>query len=412
MITTAIVFLGISIAFVLLQSVLIFQYTTVLKKKSSRVAADHASPVAIILCVRGFDPSLKSCLQSLTQQDYSQKTLFVVGDNANDPGLLAAREFLDANHNGVDFRILVNDQVHQTCSLKCSNLIFACAQLEQQIEFVALVDADSSPPRDWLRMMIAPFSHDDVAVSTGVRWFISNGSYLGTLVRYIWNTAAIVQMVCYQIPWGGSLMIRASFIRDADVLEQWSKGFCEDTMLDSICRRQNKQISVVADAVIPSAEQTELSACIPWISRQLLTTKLHHPKWPLVLGHGLLTGTLSFGSLILMLYGAASHTLAAAILFACTYLLIQVSNVLLLNWIEIPIAKKDRQNSTRIGLMRFMVGILTTQVCYCLAVIKTVFARAVRWRQIEYRIKKSSIELVEYRGFNQSETGGNPSRSL
>lgn len=412
MTTVAIVFLGISIAFVLLQSVLIFQYTTVLKQASSRVAADHSSPVAIILCVRGFDPSLQSCLQSLTQQDYSQKNLIVVGDNPNDPGLLAAKEFLDANHNGIDFRILVNDQVHQTCSLKCSNLIYACTQLDQQIDFVALVDADSSPPRDWLRMMIAPFSQNDVVVSTGVRWFVPNGSSLGTLVRYIWNTAAIVQMVCYRIPWGGSLAIRTSFIHDANVLEHWSKGFCEDTMLDSICRKQHKQIAVVSDAVIPSDEQTELSACTPWISRQLLTTKLHHPKWPLVLGHGFFTGTISFGSLILMVCCVAFQAYTAAILFACTYLLIQVSNVLLLNWIEFPITQKDRTISVRVGLVRFMFGILTTQVCYFAAIIRTVFSSVVSWRQIEYRIKNNSVELVEYRSFNQTETDGEPSRSL
>lgn len=411
MTTVAIVFLGTAIAFVLLQSILIFQYHRVLKQSSARVDSDHSTSVAMILCVRGFDPSLTNCLLALTQQDYSQKTLIVVGDHEKDPGVIAAKQFLE-KQNRLEFRILINDQIHKTCSLKCSNLIYACQRLEDQISVVALVDADANPPHDWLQMMVAPFSDQQVAVTTGIRWFIPSGPLWGTLVRYIWNTAAIVQMVCYRIPWGGSLAIRTSYIRETNLLEQWSNGFCEDTMLDTICSKHKKKIAVVTDAIIPSDEQTELSTCIPWISRQLLTTRLHHPKWPLVFGHGLLTGTLSFGSLLLAMTCVVIQSLDAAMLFAGTYLLIQASNVLLLNWIESPIARKDRSITTRIGIARFLVGILLTQVCYCTAILKTVFARTVSWRQIDYRIRSNSVEPVGYRPYQQLDVDTTRSSSL
>lgn len=411
MTTFAIVFLGTAIAFVLLQSILIFQYNRVLKQTSGRVGSDHPTSVAMILCVRGFDPSLTNCLLALTQQDYSLKKLIIVGDHVTDPGMIAAKQFLE-KQNSLEFQILINDQIHKSCSLKCSNLVYACQRLDDQIDVIALVDADSNPPQDWLQMMVSPFKDHEVAVTTGIRWFIPTGPLSGTLVRYIWNTAAIVQMVCYRIPWGGSLAIRTSYIRETELLEYWSNGFCEDTMLDTICNKDKKKIAIVADAIIPSDEQTELATCIPWISRQLLTTRLHHPKWPLVLGHGLLTGTLSFGSLLLAITCVVIQSHVAAMLFAGTYVLIQAGNALLLNWIESPIARKDRSLTTRIGLARFLLGIFLTQTCYCTAILKTVFARTVSWRQIDYQIGSHSVEPVGYQPYQQLEIDNKQSSSL
>lgn len=388
--------------FVLIQSILVLYYYLTVRRESSLAPSDSEQNVAVLLCVRGLDPSLPECFRAIANQDYDRKTFLIVGDSASDPAIVAAGDFLKANPD-LNGRILINKTFHSTCSLKCSNLIHAFEEIGNEFEFVALIDADTRPPKNWLRMMIHPFEDPKVAVTTGIRWFRPVGKLWGTTVRYIWNAAAIVQMVCYRIPWGGSLAIRTQFVREGNVLEEWKHGFCEDTMLQRLTSRQGMRVEVVSDAVIPTDEQTTVSDCLPWISRQLLTTRLHHQKWPMVLGHGVFTAVLTFGSLILGLATLFSFWLYASLLFFLTYALIQITNWLLLAWIESPLIRKTHVDRSEISAIRFRLGILVTQVCYAAAMLRTVLMRRETWRQISYRIRGKSVEMEDYQPYEQAD---------
>ena len=289
MIVCGTVFFLFTVGFVLVQGILVGLYVRKMRQATSK-KDDFQPSVAIVLCVRGLDPSLEDCLKALVAQDYRRKKIFVVGDHEQDHGLQLARK-MSQQEPGL-LSVHVNNEILQTCSVKCSHLISMTRQIESEFDLIALVDADTVPDESWLESMVQPFVDSDVNATTGVRWFSVGGKKWGSWVRYIWNTAAIVQMVCYRIPWGGSLALRSSFLREADVLDEWSRGFCEDTMLQKLSRRTGGRIEVVPEAVISSEEETSLARCIPWISRQLLTARLHHPRWPLVLAHGLATGLL------------------------------------------------------------------------------------------------------------------------
>ena len=52
-----------------------------------KVAADEQAPVAVILPLRGADPSLPGCLQGLLNQSYASFTLHIVLDRADDPAV-------------------------------------------------------------------------------------------------------------------------------------------------------------------------------------------------------------------------------------------------------------------------------------------------------------------------------------
>ncbi|MEC9094332.1 MAG: glycosyltransferase family 2 protein, partial [Planctomycetota bacterium] len=298
--------------------------------------------------------------------------------------------------------IQVNSEILETCSVKCSNLISVIRQIESEFEFVVLVDGDTLPGGNWLEAMIRPFDNPEIKVTTGIRWFDVTGSRFGTWVRYIWNTAAIVQMVCYRIPWGGSLAIRTSFIRDAEVLDEWSRGLCEDTMLGKLCRRTGGKIEVVPEAIMPSEEEISIKDCVPWISRQLLTARLHHPRWPLVLFHGIATATLTFGAFILMMASLFAGSFSAAIWFASGYLALQLGNVLLLNWIESPVREiRDSEVTFFRNPLIYLLSIVLTQVCYVTAVFRAVFVSRLNWRKVCYRIHGKRVELTEFAPYVQ-----------
>lgn len=403
-----------TLGFVVVQSVLVRRFVGILRRGQlkPRAPAEAASEtpaedssgdpvaVAIVLCVRGADPSLEACLNSLLGQQYVHRKIHVVGDAEQDPGIQLARRFA-AEYPG-QIEVFINRDLLETCGLKCSHLVHVLQRLRNDYEYCVLVDADTVPPSDWLDRMLEPFADPQVRVATGIRWFEVVGPRLGTWVRYTWNTAAIVQMVCYGIPWGGSLAIRTSFLDEADVLSAWSHGFCEDTMLQSLARRVAGRVEVVPEAVIRSSEETTLGRCLSWIARQLLTARLHHPRWPLVLGHGLLTGLLAVGLPVLLLASLIAGNGVAALWSAAAWLLLQISNFGLLNWIESPVRSgRAEVSSVFRSPLRFVASMFMTQCCYPWALLQATVARQVEWRQIEYRIDGRQIKMLEYRPYQQ-----------
>ncbi len=84
------------------------------------LARDPTSPrTAVVLCLRGRDPFLEKCLESLLKQDYPDYQLHVVVDNRQDPAWQVAESL--ANRYGAD-RVCIEalDERQDTCSLKCS----------------------------------------------------------------------------------------------------------------------------------------------------------------------------------------------------------------------------------------------------------------------------------------------------
>ena len=196
--------------------------------------------------------------------------------------------------------------------------------------------------------------------------------------------------------------MRTSFLRNSDVLDGWSRGFCEDTMLQKLATRAKGKVEVVREAIIPSEEETSIGNCIPWISRQLLTARLHHPRWPLVLAHGLNTAVLTFGTLVLCIVSLSMAYWTAAIWFAAGHLVLQLGNLWLLNWIESPVRNLRNTSSTFWkNPVLFLASIGLTQYCYVIAMLRTVFARRVLWRQVTYRLRGKKVELLEFKPFEE-----------
>ena len=109
--------------------------------------------VAIILCVRGLDPTLQRCIESLTKLDYQNYKLWIVADHESDPALPCVRDFLDETE--IRFELLVLPKIAEKGGLKCQSLVFACesifTQNENEPEFIALLDADTHARKDWLK---------------------------------------------------------------------------------------------------------------------------------------------------------------------------------------------------------------------------------------------------------------------
>ncbi len=360
----------------------------------------------VILCLRGADPFLPECLDGISRQDYDNFQLAIVIDHHDDSSYPAVQQWLDRNpawSNNVSVEFL--SEILPNCTLKCSSILQVVNNLEPEFDFVAIIDADVGAHPQWLRQLATGlFRKKSIGAVSGNRWFVPQKTNTGSIVRATWIACSIVQMVCYRIAWGGSLAIKSETIREANLAEHWSKGFCEDTMLYSKLKQIGQTVEFQPRVLMVNRESCSLKDFANWMSRQLLCSKLHHPAWPLVFAYGMLfpitlvcqLGWLGFEDI------SQPYTLLLLWVFAISLVLLMI-NLPLIS-LATRIAIGDRL--PRLGTIEILIRQFKTAatlpilgIVYVRGLFKTMFLRTVSWRGIEYTIEKSNVTLNEYRQY-------------
>ncbi len=362
----------------------------------------YCPTAAIVLCLRGDDPALSDCLEGIAWQSYPDFQLFCVLDHPNDP----ANQIL--KDNSYKFtrppKTIVVDAVSPSRSLKCNSLLCAIDAIGSAYEVIAFIDADTVPDPRWLSDLVQPLGNLQIGVTTGNRWFSASDHQLGSLLRQTWNAAAVVQMILYRIAWGGSWAARRETLLDSQFRQHLETAFCEDTALNGAFG--DKTVHCVPHLVTLNNETTNLRGAFGFIVRQLLTLRLYHRAWPLVLCHGLIilaAGAISIIAMVLLVLSADwQWTILLGVCIAC----FQLVNLLLLIFIE----RQNRQIlAYRDTIVRsvledspglFLLSVVAAQVVHPVAIIKAWLARTATWRGIEYRIMpQSKVRMVQYQPY-------------
>jgi hypothetical protein len=262
-------------------------------------------------------------------------------------------------------------------------------------------------------------AEEQVDVATGNRWYMPKTNSWGAMVRYLWNVAAIVQMYWYEVPWGGTLAVKRTTIHQASLLDRWRQALCEDTMLYHQLGKHGLRVKFVSSLMMVNREDCALGACLSWIRRQLLTMRLYHPRWPLVLVHG-------FGTTLLLGVAVAATAIAAfqrdwttALWCGGCIVAYEAIMVGLLVPMEIAVRRivQSRGEPTRwisaSTVCCLVPAIVLTQVVYTLALIGAQFAGKVAWRGVTYRIGGSwGIERLDDPPYTSESSGGEAGHSL
>ena len=389
------------------QAVLVLGYIARLWKLAPEMASDADCPVAtVVLCVRGSDPSLVDAVRAILRQDYPDYELLFVFDSERDPGFKVVQDLIREPHDCAA-RLLVLPKASGHSSLKCDAVVHATKSLSEQTEIVALIDADTIAHPSWLREMVVPFKDPQVGATTGLRWYEAPGAEMGPLVRSIWNTAAIVQMYWYRITWGGSLAVRRQVLHETNLVKRWAHAFCEDTLVRGELENQGYRVVVIPSLHMVNYERCTIQNFYPWASRQLLTTRLYHPAWPFVLGHGMGTSCGLALGVILFLLAFWFHQVglvAALFISLCAYEAISLA----LLWGIVLAARRILKRAGRplpswggeMGIL-YAVALPVTQVMYAFAMIRAMFAKSVQWRGIRYDLRRDgSVRLRDYAPFS------------
>ena len=348
----------------------------------------------VVLCLRGADASLAPALAALANQSYPGRwRLQLVVDSQADPAWALAKASLAALEPQASWqaaRMAPLGQRPQRGSLKSASLRQAFAHLHPATALVALVDADAIVSPDWLADLARACSQPGIGAVSGNRWYQPQGSSLAGRVRAGWNGGALVLMTLLAIPWGGSLAVRRQVIDAGAWSDRLLTSLCEDTALIEPLHQLGWRYAFRPELIaLDQDDSMALAALAPWIGRQLLTARLHHPAWPLVALHGV-------GSALLLAATGALLLVGRSAVLAAAFGLYELGCMGLLLWIEAtalaalakPHPSALRRQPAALGRRAWdwLRDLPATQVLYALAVWHACWKRQVSWRGITYRV--------------------------
>lgn len=378
--------------------------------ENEELLVDKELPSAvIILCLRGADPLLHKCLEALLNQNYPNYELQIVIDSYKDPAWEMVHQTVKrqpAKHVKISSLVVPR----ATCSLKCSSLVQAISGLNSNCEVVALVDADTVVHSNWLRELVSPLANPKVGATTGNRWYLPQGRYWGSIVRYIWNVAAVTQMHFYRIPWGGSLAIKTEVFRQTALLSKWEQAFNEDTMLQDILQQQGLRVEFVPSILMINREESDLKSFLGWVKRQLLCSRLYHTAWNAIAIHGILTTVLPSVAVMLLLTTWLNEEWLNSAYFGGGLVIYVVTQILCLTILEYKVRGIVQQKGDTLPLVnlstifKVLLVLPLTQIVYALALTSAMCMRQVEWRGITYQIKGPwDIKLIKYQPYTYAE---------
>ena len=329
----------------------------------------------VLLCLRGVDPSLQGLMAALAAQRYPGRWhLQMVVDRETDPAWPLVQPWLEASGAGWStIRCSALQERPLQGSLKCAALRQACAGVKPSTELVVLLDADASLAADGLARLARACWRPGVGAVSGNRWYAPSGAGLLSWTRAVWGAAALVLMTLLQIPWGGTLAVRRSVVEAGDWIKLLERGLCEDTGLLQPLRQQGLRYEPRPELlVVERGDVKRWGGLQRWISRQMLTARLHHPAWPLVLLYG-----LGSTAVLVLLLGALLAGAVQPVVFyelGCWILLLLLQRQVIGVW-------PDRREAGGWGL-----ALLPGQAIHTLTTLGAWGQRRVEWRGVHYAV--------------------------
>ncbi|MEI8374777.1 MAG: glycosyltransferase family 2 protein [Planctomycetota bacterium] len=373
------------------QAAMLIVYTRFLHRFRRPALMNNECPrAAVILCVRGLDPFLPACLTGLFRQDYPDYDVWIVVDSTRDAAWPVVNKLAQQSDKH-DIHVLPLTERLATCTRKLASILQAISHIDDTHEIVALLDSDTIPHAAWLRELASPLKDPQVGVSSGNRWYMPAAPTAGSLVRYLWNVAAVVQMYWYDIGWGGSLAIKTKFLRQSDLRQRLANGFSDDTTICRCAHAHGYRIAFSPPLVMVNRESCSLKGVFGFLERQLLAVRLHNSWWWAVVGHGVATTTmLGLSCLLGLIAVATDHWSAAAWIGTAlaTYWASMIVLIIPLEWCARRIVRERGEAITGFGAwgwLRIAMAVPLTQLVHFAALVVAIFARTHRWRGVLYQ---------------------------
>ena len=215
----------------------------------------------------------------------------------------------------------------------------------------------------------------------GATWFATSGM-----------PGAQLQTQIYAIPWGGSMALRRQLLQKNGLADHWQRCFCDDTGLGELMRRRGLRLCFLNALTLVNQESISLKACVSFIRRQLLCTRLDLRRWPFLLG-------ANVGAMLAL--ATATCFLVAGLWYAHPWWVLgfggallfhfvgQVSALLFGEWYVRRLVRQRGQPALPwcLSWKLVLVPLLAEAInAYCL--VSALLARTVHWRGVDYIVPR------------------------
>lgn len=393
-----------SLAFALFHLVGAEVFAAWLRRQDTATPNPNSSDkLAILVASRGFDPSLPQMLRGLLEQDYPHYEVHVTVDESFGP----VREKLGAliadhpQRDRLKFHPL--GKPLETCGLKNSALLVGIRELSPDVARIAMIDTDIIPPPNWLSDLNAYLDDSQIGAVSGAQWFEPGDTFQpGTLVRSLWNAAAVVPTCMFANAWAGSLAFRRRSFEQAGLAKLWEQTIVDDGPLPQAMRKLGLEMKFARNMFMINRESCSFRYVNNWLTRMLCWSKLYEASFRNTLVHAIFTAAILVGLVLAAIGSLMSGSLSGLLTVIAT---VAIGNALyVLAWARVrraittatPAVSTALAGSpspaTWLGLWAFVT---VTQAAFCLATFRVLGLRTINWRGVKYQINSpTDVRLV------------------
>ncbi len=394
-----------------------YKFVRFLKRSPQPIALQDGKlpSVAIVMSVRGLDPSLKDCIHSLLTQDYPNYLIKIVVDSKEDTAWdLLHQISQDASHGNIEL-LLLNVR-YDTCGLKCSALIQAISQLDPDLDVVAFIDSDVIAHPTWLRELVTPLANPKVGLTSGLPWYLPKEENVGSLVRYLWNIYGVTGRYICRTPSGASMAIQRHLLTQEKILGVWQKVLSEDITAAVMIEDEGLEIQFIPSLIMVNRESCTLQGCWQFVKRQFFWTRLYSPQWTFI-------ATQAFFRLIVLL--SAALLLPISLLKGDSLTTMVVIGGLAIYFVSIGISIFSIQKNVQGKLIergevlapcsafvfpKLVFSFLIAHLIVLGGTLSALGMQSIQWREINYQIEnKLDIRMLEYSPYKGSNPKSNAS---
>ena len=365
---------------------------------------------AVILCLRGEDPFLEECLERLARQIYPRFSIRIVLDGPDDPARRRVEQWV-AKYRELPVSVEFLKYPFATCTLYCSSIHQAVRGLDDSIEAIAFVNADTMVHPDWLRALMTPLLDERIGAVTGNRWYFPATGRMGSLVRYVQNATAVLVMYFLDLIWGGSLALKRQVFGHARFLEQLCVASCEDCAVHTVLKATGLRLSFSPAVMMVNREECDVGSAFRFIRRQMVWTRLYHAGWATVVRATVLAAAVVLAATAAFWADVALGQWAVAGWILGGTLVLILANLAIVAFLHRTIGQRVAQEQGEAisclpmsAFPKLLVALPLSFFVYLGAILSASVVRRIDWRGVLYQvIPPRGVRLVEYRKFQQAD---------
>ncbi|MBK5291433.1 MAG: glycosyltransferase [Acidobacteriia bacterium] len=245
-------------------------------------------PATVIVPIKGNDEGLEANLSALASLDYPDYELVIVALSETDvPAIVLPPKA----------RLILAGDGDPATGEKINNLLAAVDAARPDSSIFAFADSDGLVQRGWLQALAAPLADPHVGLVTGYRWHLPTPPDFWSLLRSVWNSviAGGFHGGNNAFAWGGAMAIRRETYHGARVPEFWRGAISDDFRIAAAIHAAGLRIAYAPGALVASTDHTTAGEFLDWIERQMIITRVYHPKlwWLGLFSHLIYCGAMA-----------------------------------------------------------------------------------------------------------------------